>query len=193
MNGGAGVYLPRVPADVFGDGEDGIGVVPWTELTGSVCGMNRGDVPVPAPPSQRQGYGMTGQWPLRSFLELGALPGAVPCARLHARQVTWEWGLARLSEDIELLVSELVTNAVRASGRLGQGTPVRMWLLSDRARVLVLVWDACPQPPVRTGAGQVADGGRGLILVEAVSGQWDWYPLPQPGGGKAVWAVSARR
>jgi hypothetical protein len=31
-------------------------------------------------------------WPLRSGLELGALPSAVPCARLHARQVTWEWG-----------------------------------------------------------------------------------------------------
>jgi hypothetical protein len=31
-------------------------------------------------------------WPLRSYLELAALPGAVPCARLHARQVLWEWG-----------------------------------------------------------------------------------------------------
>jgi hypothetical protein len=30
------------------------------------------------------------RWPLRSFLELGALPGAVPCARLHTRQVLWE-------------------------------------------------------------------------------------------------------
>jgi hypothetical protein len=35
------------------------------------------------------------QWPLRSFLELGALPGAVPYARLHARQVLWEWGYQR--------------------------------------------------------------------------------------------------
>jgi hypothetical protein len=33
------------------------------------------------------------QWPLRSFLELGAFPGAVPCARLHARQMLWEWRL----------------------------------------------------------------------------------------------------
>jgi hypothetical protein len=32
-------------------------------------------------------------WPLQSHLELGALPTAVPCARLHARQMLWEWGL----------------------------------------------------------------------------------------------------
>jgi hypothetical protein len=51
--------------------------------------------------------------PLRSYLELGALPTAVPCARLHARHLMWEWGLMRLTADIELAVSELVTNAVR--------------------------------------------------------------------------------
>jgi hypothetical protein len=72
-------------------------------------------------------------WPLQSFLELGPLPSAVPCARLHARQVVWEWGLVRLSEDIELIVSELVTNAVRASEGLMPGVPhVRLWLCSDR-------------------------------------------------------------
>jgi hypothetical protein len=31
-------------------------------------------------------------WPLRSHLELGALSSAVPCARLHAKHVLWEWG-----------------------------------------------------------------------------------------------------
>jgi hypothetical protein len=53
------------------------------------------------------------QWPLRSYLELGALPTAVPCARLHARHLLWEWGLNGLAADAELLVSELVTNAVK--------------------------------------------------------------------------------
>jgi hypothetical protein len=37
-------------------------------------------------------------WPLRSSLELGALPTAVPCARLHARHLVWEWGLDGLVE-----------------------------------------------------------------------------------------------
>ncbi len=53
--------------------------------------------------------------PLRSYLELGALPTAVPCARLHARHVLREWGLNGLAPDSELLVSELVTNAVKAT------------------------------------------------------------------------------
>jgi hypothetical protein len=52
---------------------------------------------------------------LRSYLELGALPTAVPRARLHARHVLWEWGLNGVAPDSELLVSELVTNAVKAT------------------------------------------------------------------------------
>ena len=87
----------------------------------------------------------TAGWPLRSFLELGPFPGAVPCARLHARQVLWEWGLAASGESTELVVSELVTNAVRASRAMGQGA-VRIWLVSDRAQVVVFVWDAGPSP-----------------------------------------------
>ncbi len=47
------------------------------------------------------------QWPLHSYLELGALPTAVPCARLHARHLLREWGLNGLAADAELLVSEL--------------------------------------------------------------------------------------
>ena len=47
--------------------------------------------------------------PLRSYLELGALPTAVPCARLHARHVLWEWGL----------------NGLARAERGGAGTTVR--------------------------------------------------------------------
>jgi hypothetical protein len=43
---------------------------------------------------------LAARWPLRSALDLGALPGAVPCARLHARQVVWEWGLGRLAATV---------------------------------------------------------------------------------------------
>ena len=58
---------------------------------------------------------MTHPWPFRSSLELGALPTAVPCACLHVRHILWEWGLNSLAESAELLVSELVTNAVNAT------------------------------------------------------------------------------
>jgi len=54
-----------------------------------------------AVPSLRlEGEVSAGEWPKRSFLELGALPSAVPCARLHARQLTWEWGLDALSAKV---------------------------------------------------------------------------------------------
>src|SRR5580704_19387322 len=68
------------------------------------------------PPSiTRQRRRMNDPWPLQDFLELGALVSAVPCARLHARQVLREWGIGHLSDSTELVVTELTTNAVRAS------------------------------------------------------------------------------
>jgi anti-sigma regulatory factor (Ser/Thr protein kinase) len=130
---------------------------------------------------------MDSEWPLRDFIELGALPGAVPCARLHARQLLWEWGLTGLSDSTELLVSELVTNAMLASRAMEPVTPVRLWLLTDKTRVKILVWDASPQPPARMDISEDAESGRGLLLVETISHKWDWY-FPQDMGGKVVWA-----
>jgi len=134
---------------------------------------------------------MLGRWSLRTFLEFGALPGAVTCARLHARQVAWEWGLAGLGDDTELLVSELLTNAVAATWAMESSFPVRLWLLSDTTQIAVLVWDASPQPPVRTRVDNEAESGRGLLLVEALSPRWGWY-VPRDTAGKVVWAVTGR-
>jgi anti-sigma regulatory factor (Ser/Thr protein kinase) len=136
---------------------------------------------------------MDGEWPLRDVLELGALPGAVPCARLHARQLLWEWGLTGQSESAELLVSELMTNAIAASRSLKQVFPVRLWLLANKARVLILVWDASHRPPAPADDKSAdAESGRGLLLVESVSERWDWY-FPQDTGGKVVWALLGMR
>ena len=134
--------------------------------------------------------GMSDQWPLRNFLELGALPGAVPCARLHTRQVLWEWSLTKLTESVELVVSELVTNAVAASESIARVFPVRLWLVAGRAQVMTLVWDANPRPPARAEINYEAECGRGLLLVEAISERWDWY-FPERTGGKVVWALTA--
>jgi anti-sigma regulatory factor (Ser/Thr protein kinase) len=129
--------------------------------------------------------------PLRSYLELGALPTAVPCARLHARHVLREWGLSGLAPDSELLVSELVTNAVQATAGHDQAA-VRLRLSGDRTRVLIEVWDADPRPPAPKDLGQNGtpdpqeEGGRGLFLVVALSARWDWYLTREP-AGKVVW------
>jgi anti-sigma regulatory factor (Ser/Thr protein kinase) len=127
-------------------------------------------------------------WPLRDFIELGALDGSVPSARYHARHILREWRLARLSDDVELVVAELVTNAVSASRGLDWPSPLRLWLLSDTACVLVVVWDASPEPPVLMDPAEDAEVGRGLLLVDAVSARWDWHALTD-GGGKVVRAL----
>jgi hypothetical protein len=125
------------------------------------------------------------RWPRQSLLELGALPGAVPCARLHARLVLWEWGLAAVSDSAELVVSELLTNGVRASRAAGQAA-VRMWLVSDRAQIVVFAWDASPQPPAPAEPGQDAESGRGLRLIEAITSRWGHFGYDS---GKVVWAA----
>jgi anti-sigma regulatory factor (Ser/Thr protein kinase) len=132
--------------------------------------------------------GEDGVWPLQEFLELGALASAVPYARLHARQVLWKWGLTSLRESAELLVTELITNAVKASQTVAQVCPVRLWLLSDLTRILILVWDASPQLPVEINVGVDAENGRGLILVEAISERWGWYGCSDS-DGKCIWAL----
>lgn len=151
--------------------------------------LDQSHSPVPVPPSpSAQGQAMPGHWPLQDFIELGALPGAVPCARLHVRAVLWEWGLTALIDNTELVLSEIVTNAIGASSSLKSIPPVRVWLHADSARVLVLVWDGNPQSPVRIDPGEDAECGRGLLLVETISSRWGTYATPRL-GGKAVWAL----
>ncbi len=127
-----------------------------------------------------------GSWPLRSYLEFGALPTAVPCARLHARHLVREWGLNGLAATGELLTSELVTNAVQATAGHDTLAPVRLRLSGDGARVLIEVWDADPRPPQPRDPGLADEGGRGLFLVATLSTRWNWY-LTQDPPGKVVW------
>jgi anti-sigma regulatory factor (Ser/Thr protein kinase) len=124
---------------------------------------------------------MADPWPLQSFLELAPLASAVPRARRHVRQLLREWNLTESFESAELVVSELLTNAVQATGVPEVFAPVRLWLLSDKRRVLILVWDSIPQPPTRMEAGDDAENG------------WDcywWKPSARGGTGtsRVTWA-----
>jgi anti-sigma regulatory factor (Ser/Thr protein kinase) len=130
-----------------------------------------------------------GNWPLGSHLELAALTTAVPCARLHIRSVALEWGLGDLAETAELLASELVTNAIQAADRLKVSGPpvVRIWASSDGQSLVLRVWDASDEMPVQQEAGPGDDGGRGLMIIEALSADWGAYRKAE--GGKVVWAM----
>jgi anti-sigma regulatory factor (Ser/Thr protein kinase) len=140
---------------------------------------------------------MAATWPLADTLTLGALPTAVASARMHARAVVTEWTLGDIAEDISHVVSELVTNAVRAStgpdGRpkytsASAGLPVvHLRLQSDHRRVIVEVWDLSTALPVAKQPDPDAEGGRGLLLVEALTERWGWQHIPN-WPGKVVWA-----
>ena len=62
-----------------------------------------------------------------------------------------EWRLEAFEEKVTLIVSEIVTNSVAATGRArweAELPPVRLWLLAGPDGVLVAVWDAVPDVPV---------------------------------------------
>lgn len=130
----------------------------------------------------------------RTYLELGALLTAPSCARLHAKQLLWEWGLNGLADTAEAVVSELVTNALETTVRRNLSAPIRLRLSSNGQQVLVEVWDADPSPP-RAPALDAnhlpladAEDGRGLFLVASQSERWGCYTVSAEGRGKVVWA-----
>ena len=165
-------------------------------MTGGT-GAARGCLPEERAMGRAEHGSAPSSWPFRSYLELGPWPTAVPCARGHARLVMAEWGLACLADPIELVVSELVTNGLRASagllgsrfgGRWSPGIPpVRMWLSSDRRTVLVQVWDGNNRMPERKEPDLNSEGGRGLLVVEALSEAHGAF-RPEHASGKILWA-----
>jgi anti-sigma regulatory factor (Ser/Thr protein kinase) len=146
------------------------------------------------PPMTRQP--LAPAWPLSYVLPpMGALPTAPRTARAHARDVTAAWRLPHLTDNAELVTSELVTNAVRQctdhhghplypGGRL---PVVQLSLFSERTRLLITVYDQAPGIPEERHPDDNAETGRGLALI-ATLGAWDWYPVPD---GKVVRALLA--
>ncbi|MFJ2088160.1 ATP-binding protein [Streptomyces sp. NPDC087901] len=94
------------------------------------------------------------------------------------------WGLTAVADAAELALTELIANVVRhVPGRRCQTFIFR---LPGGEGVRVEVADDCPQLPV-VGEGDVFDeGGRGLVLVDAVTDKWG-VEVRRDGGGKAVW------
>ncbi|MFP3966479.1 ATP-binding protein [Actinomadura fulvescens] len=131
----------------------------------------------------------------RTVLPLAAVPSAVGGARRFAVAQLRTWGLDPLADDVEIVTSELVTNAVR---EVGLDTPPDGYVaLHDAHPPLILlqlrlttrhlfceVWDPSPSPPVAVEAGDFALGGRGMALIASLAGRWASYP--SPAGGKAV-------
>ncbi|MEV4575767.1 ATP-binding protein [Nonomuraea jabiensis] len=104
---------------------------------------------------------------------------SVRSARQAARAQLAEWGLQQACEYAELLISELVTNAVRHARGL-----VRMSLSAADGLLRCEVEDSSPVPPSPRAASCDDEGSRGLLLVEVLSSGWGSVPT---GRGKLVW------
>ena len=126
-------------------------------------------------------------WPLHAALDLGALLTAPGCGRAWTQALLWEWRLAHLADAAQVVVSEL-TNAVQASRGLHRAA-IQLSLASDRERLLIFVRDFDPRAPAPRHASDDDETGRGLMLVEAISDRFGWYPATDGTPGKVVWAA----
>ena len=114
---------------------------------------------------------------------------AVRTARSFTRATLQRWEIADRSDDITLVVSELLTNALEHAAPRPGGWPVRIGLLQSQpgTAVLCAVADASPAPPVPVPPGHLAESGRGLHVIEEISDSWGYTTAPRR--GKVVWAT----
>ncbi|MCS0603122.1 SpoIIE family protein phosphatase [Streptomyces sp. LP11] len=106
-------------------------------------------------------------------------PAAVADLRTRATRQVEEWGLPELAVTTELLVSELVTNAIRYAT-----PPIRLRLLRD-SRLTCEVTDASSTAPRLRHARSTDEGGRGLFLVAQLALRWGARYTDE---GKVIWA-----
>ncbi|MFJ3231674.1 ATP-binding protein [Streptomyces sp. NPDC086787] len=128
-----------------------------------------------------------------------ALPAryeAVREARLFTRGTLDQWDVGDRFDDICLVVSELVTNALRHAlpndtCRGAEPHPaVRLHLMRWTERLVCAVRDPSHDTPVTRDADDFsAESGRGLFLVDSFSDSWGWHPLAGTLSGKVVWAL----
>jgi hypothetical protein len=122
-------------------------------------------------------------------------PEEARTARQFVRELLTAWGLSYLCEDAELIIAELVGNAVRHGLRTApqvvasdsQVPALRLCLLPRVGEVMLAVTDPSSEAPSPQPASADGESGRGLQIVGALSHIWGWSPLD--GTGKAVWAV----
>ncbi|MFF5973101.1 SpoIIE family protein phosphatase [Streptomyces sp. NPDC012769] len=109
-------------------------------------------------------------------------PAQVPRARKFAVDQVDAWGLEEASFVTELVVSELVTNAIRYGG-----LPIRLRLIRDTS-LICEVFDGSNTAPHLRRARAFDEGGRGLLLVAQLTQDWGTRHTTD---GKTIWCAQA--
>lgn len=118
-------------------------------------------------------------------IEIGPDPGDVARARRFLAEHCRMWGWEELVSDAELVASELVTNAL-----VHTGTRCELCVGVSASALRLQVIDGNPAVPDLRVAGDSDEGGRGLVLVSALSTAWGTESLHRR--GKVVWAELRR-
>lgn len=118
--------------------------------------------------------------------QLPAEDESVPRARHFVRNLLIDHRFLNLVDDLRLVVSELATNAIRHAN-----TPFTVTLERVDQSVLLTVTDGSSVPPVQVATDLLDTGGRGLSIVDLLSG--DWGVIRRGDEGKSVWASFALR
>jgi hypothetical protein len=113
-----------------------------------------------------------------------AAPESASAARGRVRAALLNSGLRELADDAEAIVSEFVANAVRHAR-----SPVGVALITAGGALMIITADSSREPPAMSTDQDDAESGRGLMIVDAITGgQWGWSTSS---AGKSVWAILA--
>lgn len=122
---------------------------------------------------------------------LGGQASRVRRARDFTATTLHQWGVAGRCDDIAIVVSELVTNALQharpASSNTCAGSPIQLGLLHPGHCVMCAVSDASRAVPVPKEPDLFDETGRGLHVIAALSDQWGYTTSVDM--GKVIWAL----
>lgn len=118
---------------------------------------------------------------LRVTAHLPAAPDSAGAARRLVSRACRDWNLRHLAADAELVVTELVENAVRHAG-----TSCDLEIERTGEGLRITSRDGSTTPPRRMYPGHDRPGGRGLMLIEKLCRDWGFEVLAD---GKRVWAI----
>jgi hypothetical protein len=121
----------------------------------------------------------------------GSEPGSITAARKFTTLTMQRWGIADRESDVAVVVSELLTNAVRHGLLLARDLPdrpIRLGLLHSGPSLMCAVADPSDRMPIAREPRWLEESGRGLHVIASLSDRWGSCAAPGQ-AGKVVWAT----